>query len=107
MNKTQITDFIEAQILQRVEGYEVENNKLDFKKIWYQLNSDDGKFEFLKDACAIANSYGGADGFLVIGVDDDGNVSGAAFRDSGLKNDLDLLGAIKSKVDHPFNIQVI
>jgi hypothetical protein len=108
MSVEEIKSFISTQILQSLDGYMVETNKLDFKRQWYDFKNEDGLNEFLKDSTSIINSYGGGHGFLVIGYDEKTrNFYESPFSHSGFKNDSDLLGIVKRKVDRPFNLQVI
>ncbi len=52
---------------------ERESNLLEFKREWYELSSKAGKAEFVKDVLALANStVPTKSGFLVIGIEDDG-----------------------------------
>lgn len=107
MSKREVVEFIENQILQVAEGFKVETNKLDFKREWYNLKNEDDGFEFLKDVTSIVNSYGGASGFLVIGVDENDATYDCPFKMSGIKDENEILGIIKRKVDRPFNIELI
>jgi hypothetical protein len=108
MSVTEIKAFIESQILQALQGASVENHKLDFKRSWYNLQSEEGINEFLKDLTALINSYGGADAFLIIGYDDkERKFYPSKFAESGLTNDAELIGIIKRRVDRPFNLQMI
>jgi hypothetical protein len=66
MNEAQAKAYVSDKLVQSLAGYPIEANKLDCKLKWYDFQNDAGKNEFLKDASAIVNSYGGADGFLKV-----------------------------------------
>jgi hypothetical protein len=75
---------VKSAITQLISGLKVENLKFDFKLLWYILNEQKGKSEFIKDSSAIANTFG-PDGFIVIGYDDRKKAfSGAGFDNSGI-----------------------
>jgi predicted HTH transcriptional regulator len=62
--------LIRPLLIQYLSLDRLETNKLEFKRQWYNLRETSGKHEFLKDATAIVNSYGGDDGFIICGVDE-------------------------------------
>jgi hypothetical protein len=111
MTTEEIKAFVDNQILQSLEGAKgIENNKFDFKREWYSnsMKDSDAQSKFLVDVTAIANSYGWADGFLVIGYDDTNKeFHSSPFIASGLKDSYEVIGMIKKKIDHPFNVQII
>jgi hypothetical protein len=110
MTRDEIERTVKAYLLQAISnpGIDLETNKLDFKSEWYNLKDEKGKNEFLKDATGIVNSYGGADGFIVIGFNcKDNSFVNSPFTQSGLKDKTELIGIIASKVDRPFNLDEI
>jgi Putative DNA-binding domain len=109
MTIAEIKEFVQNQILQSLDGGSgIENNKMDFKREWHQLTEQDGQSKFLVDVCAIVNSYGGGDGFLVIGYDEKSKIfHSSPFSITKLRDSSDLIGIIKRKVDRPFNLQLI
>jgi hypothetical protein len=60
MNRDELTRLI----------YSDEGPKQDFKRRSWDLDSDEGKGEFIKDSLAMANAPGGT-GYLIIGVGDE------------------------------------
>jgi hypothetical protein len=108
MSESEIKDFVNTQLIQASAGYTIETNKFDLKREWYQLSTQAGESEFLKDACAIVNSYGRGHGFIVVGYDDkDKKIHSTSFKDCGLKDVTDIYGIIKRRIDRPFNIEII
>lgn len=110
MSINEIQSQIHAIILQSISnpGLDLETNKLDFKSGWYDLKDEKQINEFLKDSTAIVNSYGGADGFIIIGFDPrSSKFHDSEFVHSKLRDKSDLSGLIGSKVDRPFNIDEI
>jgi hypothetical protein len=91
-------------ILQSINGLEVENPKVDFKKRWYDLKTKKGINEFLKDATSIANTVG-LEGFMIIGYDEKSRIiEGTSFKDCGLKDESDLQFLIVKHCSHLFDI---
>jgi hypothetical protein len=109
MSTPEIQEYVSSQLLASLDGASVENNKFDFKYEWHDLTTVEGQSKFLVDLSAIVNSYGGGQGFLVIGYDETRKqFKGATFSSQSLfKDDADLIQFIKRKVDRPFNVQVI
>ena len=108
MKIEEIKAFTENQISLSLAGNSIENNKLDFKRQWYVFSRNEDVNEFVKDVTAIINSYGGADGFIIIGYDERKKAFiDSPFSQSGLGQDLDLLNIIQRNVDRAFNIQII
>ncbi|MBN1902040.1 hypothetical protein JW926_12020, partial [Candidatus Sumerlaeota bacterium] len=66
-------------------GGEIEENKIEIKREWYDLGSNKIEIisEFLKDITSIPNTVG-TDGFLIIGLDKIGNIYDSPFKFSGL-----------------------
>lgn len=117
MEKDQF-DFVESRLAIAAAGGSVEEIKLDLKKEWYKLRDDAGKkneleiSEFLKDVSAIANSYGGGDGYIIIGVKELKGNKGVEFfesnlTDSGYDDESDFINLLKSRIDKVFNIQIL
>ncbi|MBK9333814.1 MAG: hypothetical protein IPM96_15750 [Ignavibacteria bacterium] len=69
MSEIEIIKLVRANIYQAIDGMSKENNKFDFKKLWYNLKDDLDLNEFLKDVSSIVNTPG-PDGYIVIGFDD-------------------------------------
>lgn len=110
MTTLEVKEFVTNQILQSLDGSKgLENNKFDFKRSWYkEMTEDEGQFRFLVDLTAIVNSYGGGDGFLVIGYDEKKKeFEASGFEKTGLKDPSELIGIIRRKIDRPFNIQLV
>jgi hypothetical protein len=107
MNEAQAKAYVSDKLVQSLAGYPIEANKLDCKLKWYDFQNDAGKNEFLKDASAIVNSYGGADGFLIIGYQDQQQrFEDAVLSDSSYYDDSNLITLVKGRVDSSFNLNV-
>lgn len=104
MNLLQVKEFVASMLSQAVAGADIENNKFDFKRKWYDLKSHQQKAEFLKDVSSIANTFG-PDGFIVIGFDDKTKeFHPARFKDSNLNDISELSAIINSSIDRIFEI---
>ena len=90
-------------VLQSIDGYEIENPKVDFKADWYDLKSNKGISEFVKDTTAIANTYG-LDGYIIIGYDEkQKKITGTNFKKSGLRDSSELPYIIIKNCSHLFD----
>lgn len=113
----QLKNEVKLKVLQFVKGQTLERNKLEFKRQWYNLSwtkkPGEGKelrnkeyYEFLKDCCAIINSYGRDDGFIVIGVDESKELFDTNLTDSGLNDSSKIKDVIIGNVDKAFLIDI-
>ncbi len=110
-----MNDQIKDEVIQRVEqflaGGNLERNRFDLKKKWYRFNDLNNKQvsfknEFWKDICAMANSYGAEDGFIVIGVDESAKtLHETKIEDSGL-NQSQIKDLVLSNIDRPISIDI-
>lgn len=64
-------------------GASAEERKLERKREWPALKTEDEKREFVCTLCAIANSPGGG-GFLIVGLDNDGTVRSNPILSTGM-----------------------
>ncbi len=104
MNQDQITKVVEAIISQSLDGQDIENLKVDCKNQWWDLKDISGLNEFLKDTCAIANTFG-LDGYIIIGYNDKTKTfKPTVFSDSGCKDNLEIRNLIIKHVDVAFDI---
>jgi hypothetical protein len=104
MNINEITKAIEPIIIQSVDGQEIENVKIDCKSKWWELKTITGLNEFLKDTCAIANTFG-LDGYIIIGFDDKSKMfHDARFSDCGLKDSFEIRNLLIKNVDMVFDV---
>jgi hypothetical protein len=80
--------------------------KIELKREWWSLDSDEGQTEFIKDVTAMANTNG-RDGFILIGIDGKtGDIKDSLFPSVGKINDPSKLGQlIHKKVQEPFDIE--
>lgn len=86
MNREQIERQVIKYLTDSLNGLEVENPKVDFKRQWYNLTDLESINEFLKDTTAIANTVG-LDGFIIIGFDDKNKTfHNTTFKDSLLSD---------------------
>jgi hypothetical protein len=104
MNQDQIIRIIEPIIQQSLGGQEIENLKVDCKSKWWDLKDVLGKSEFLKDVCAIVNTFG-LDGFIIIGYNDKTKAfNSSQFSDCNLKDSADIRNIIIKQVDTVFDL---
>lgn len=107
MNRSEITSQVTSYIEQSMANYERENSKVDFKKQWYSLVEEKGINEFLKDTCAMVNTFG-PDGFIIIGYDDSTKIlGGSTFKDCGLNDTAKLIDLVNKRVDRLFQFDII
>lgn len=101
-SKTEILNQAISYISQSQSGLEIENAKIDFKSNWYDLATNKGINEFIKDTTAIANSFG-PDGLIIIGYDEKKReLQETKFSDCGLKDSSQLPDLINKRVDRMF-----
>lgn len=104
MNQDQIIKIVEPIIQQSLSGQDMENLKVDCKSKWWDLSDVLGKSEFLKDVCAIANTFG-LDGFIIIGYNDKTKIfNPSQFSDCNLKDSADIRNLIIKQVDTVFDL---
>ena len=104
MNIEQIKKYIEPIILQSLDGQDIENNKIECKSKWWNLKSLSGLNEFLKDTCAIVNTFG-LDGFIIIGYNDKTKeFSDSQFSDSECKDNAEIRHLLIKHVDTVFDL---
>jgi hypothetical protein len=95
----ELLNTVTSYISSSLEGQDVENSKIDFKRQWYKLNEEPGKYQFLKDTSAIANTVG-LDGFIIIGFDEKTKeFFDTTFNDSGLRDSEQIPAIINSHID--------
>lgn len=86
MTREQIEKQVAKYLTDSINGLDVENPKVDFKRQWYDLTDIESINEFLKDTTAIANTVG-LDGFIIIGFDDKTkSFHNTIFKDSNLND---------------------
>ncbi|WP_207632615.1 AlbA family DNA-binding domain-containing protein [Foetidibacter luteolus] len=104
MTEKEIFDRVKIILNRALAGLEIENPKVELKSQWYDLTSEQGLSEFIKDTSAIANTVG-LDGFLIIGYDEKGKIfKPAKFSDCKLRDTADLVGLIAKRINEAFNI---
>lgn len=101
-----------TSVQQLLAGAKLETNKFEWKAKWYGFNCKNSsnieidKYEFCKDICGIANSYGIEDGFIVIGVDERNlGLLPTDIADSGFTQD-QIKNLIYSNIDKPVAIDI-
>lgn len=107
MTSQQIIDTIAPLIELSENDRESERPKVEFKRIWYNLKSDQGVAEFLKDSSALVNTVG-LDGYIIIGFDtkDPAFKYPTVFKDSGLKDFNELRGILVKGLSEAFDIDL-
>lgn len=109
-----LKEEVKNKILQVLNGYKLETNKFELKVKWYDLswkNNANARnkdyYEFLKDCTSIANSYGGEDGFIIIGVDQ-GNCAlrNTDINDSGKDDSAKIKDLLNSNVTSGLTIDI-
>lgn len=106
MNRSEIISQVTSYINQSMAGLEIENSKFDFKRKWYDLKTEPGISEFIKDSSAIANTFG-PDGFIVIGYDEKvKQLFPSKFSDSGFNDVSDITNLINKKMDRLFHVDI-
>jgi hypothetical protein len=104
MNQQQIEQIVQDYLQQAVAGADMENPKLDFKREWYKLDTEEGKQEFIADTSSITNTFG-LDGYIIIGFDDNTKeFKPAPFKDCGLRDTSDMMNLISKSVDPIYTI---
>ncbi|MBT1699491.1 putative DNA binding domain-containing protein [Fulvivirgaceae bacterium PWU4] len=102
----EIRDEVRAKVLQYLSFGRLETNKFELKREWYNLRESHGKNEFLRDATAIINSYGGENAFIVFGVAESKELFDTKIEDSGYKDSASIKDIIDANVDKPFRFDV-
>lgn len=99
------TKKVERYIKIIKSGGEVENNKIEFKSEWWDLDTNHGQHEFIKDVVAMANTPG-KDGYIVIGINSEtGEINDSPFPKKGKINDpAKLYDLVFKKVQEPMDI---
>jgi len=83
-----------------------ESETLDFKSKQYPFSSDEEKSELLKDILAISNARKDADGYILIGVEEEhGRMKHLCGADITLR-DSDLQQFVNSKTNRPISFRV-
>lgn len=98
-------DYIKDLSVQISAGEQLETDKLEFKRTWYNLKGRKPKDadEFCKDIASIANTPG-LEGNIIIGLDGNtGNLSNQPFSNSGLKDPSDLRNLVVKRIVEPVN----
>jgi len=102
----EITKNVLGLIEKSIEGSDLEDENVEFKRKWYDLKCEKEINEFLKDTTAIVNRVG-LTGYLIIGFDDrEKKLYEAKFSDCNLKDKNELFGLINKRVDRVFDFDV-
>jgi hypothetical protein len=83
-------------------GGNVEDNKIELKRKWWNLKIEKGKNEFLKDTTAFANSIGDVF-YIIIGIDDK---TGEIFNSPLMYDQNYIKGLIVKHVQEPFEFEI-
>lgn len=85
-------------------GGTVENPKVELKRQWWDFSQARGRNEFLKDITAIANTPG-EDGYIIIGIDEDGAFFNAPFPAGAYNDPSKISGLIYRKIVEPMDVE--
>jgi hypothetical protein len=85
------SDSLQAEISGLISG-KIEGDYWDFKSEWYGNQSD-----LLHDIICMANNTADHDGYIIIGVGDDGAVLGGASTDSNRRTQQNIVDFLKDK----------
>jgi hypothetical protein len=103
----EIRQEVRAKVLQYLAFEKLETNKFDVKKEWYKLRESKGKNEFLRDATAMINSYGGENSFIVFGIEEKTKeLFDTKIEESGHKDSASIKNIVDSSIDKPFRFDV-
>lgn len=106
MRDEDIEKSIKSYLAQAIEGASIENDKIDFKRKWYDLSVEPGISEFLKDSSAIANTFG-PDGLIIIGFDDRSKeFYPARLKDSKIEDSGRVMDIIAKRVDRLYSVNI-
>src|SRR5260221_6357476 len=108
-----MNDQQKIDVIKKVENYltgkGIETNRFELKREWhkFKFKQENGvesdKNEFLKDVCALANSYGFDDSYLIFGVSEERSLHPSKIEDSGLSQ-ADIASIVSSNIDRPITI---
>ncbi len=106
-----IWKFINQLIEQITDGQQVETNKIELKRQWYDFGAKSqrklAESEFAKDIAAIANTVG-LTGYLIIGIDEEKRtLYDSPFTNCGLSDISDIRHLIVKTVDKPIDFDFI
>src|ERR1700761_1232695 len=102
MNIEEVKKMIEPILAQSLDGQDIENLKVECKSKWWDLTTLSGLNEFLKDSCAIVNTFG-LDGFIIIGFDAKSkSFHDAKFMDSGYNDNVQIRNILIKHVEPAF-----
>ncbi len=106
MELSNIIKIVEANINASQLDQEIETDKIDFKRSWYNLTDKKEINEFIKDTSSIANTVG-LDGFLIIGFDPKNKeFYDSKFTNSGLRDVTEIAGLIVKHVEYAFDVNI-
>lgn len=107
MTPERITEILAPLIALSNEEREAERPKVEFKRQWYDLKTDQGIAEFLKDSSAMVNTVG-LDGFIAIGFDpkDPTYKPPTTFKDCKLNDINELRGVLVKGLSEAFDIEL-
>lgn len=91
--------YLENLILKLKDGEVGENNKIDLKRQWRNLNDNNDQNEFAKDVCAIANTVG-LEGCLIIGISESGETFNSPISSSGLNDVAQIFQLLVKRTSH-------
>lgn len=101
----EILKLIERISTRLSSNQQIEEDKIELKRQWYDLKELKDLNEFLKDIVSIVNTPG-LTGHLIIGIDKNGKYYDAPFIKSGLRDQSDLHKLFVKYVDLPFHLKL-
>src|SRR5690349_5368129 len=107
MNTQEVINQVEKYIDQsRTHNIDIEGNKLEFKRKWYDLRTNE-LYTCVKHMSGIANSLGGGHSFLVFGYDTKAKTLHAAtLKDSGYGDSSEIYKVINKKLSNDVAFEV-
>jgi hypothetical protein len=106
MTDQEIKELLTPILLDAKTSTEIERPKIECKRQWYDLKTDPGISEFIKDTSAMANTVG-LDGFIIIGYDaKTKELENVQFSDSKLRDVTELYGILTRHLSEPFTLEL-
>jgi len=107
----QLKKLVEDLYIKLQAGLNPETFKVELKRQWYDLKKrkDNATYKinsskFLKEICALANTYGPT-AHMIIGLGEDGIITDSPFTNAGLNDKTELYNLVVKFVDKPIRFE--